>query len=107
MLGAMGRPRWTAGEIAAAPPEVIAAARWELYAHRLWPAAAADSLAGPDKPLKPDDQVRQRVAARRALNTLRRALTLVDEPDDGPALPDVEQVGVEELLAEIRATVDA
>lgn len=108
MLGAMGRPRWTAGDLAGATPEVVAAARWELYVHRVWPAAAADQLAGPDKPLKEAEQQRARREARTALNGLRRLLTLADEPDEPtlPELPDVPTTAdIEDLIRSIAEVV--
>lgn len=108
MAGAMGRPRWSAGELATARPDVVAAARWELYVHRIWPAKAAESLAGPDEPPKKDVAARMRRDARTALNNLRRILTLVDEPDaaDLPQLgDDATEADVEALLRDIEAQV--
>lgn len=100
----MGRPRWSAGELAMARPEVIAAARWELYVHRIWPAKAAERLAGPDEPPKKEQAYRMRREARTALASLRRQLTLVDEPDE-PELSaladDATPVDVAALVREI------
>ena len=81
MLGAMGRPRWTQAELAAASPEVVAAARWELFAHRIWPAETAAVLAGPDDP-KPDEIKRMRFQSRQELRRLRTLLLPADEEPD-------------------------
>lgn len=85
MTGAGGRPRWSAGELAQASPEVVGAARWELYVDRVWPAEAAESLNGPDKPPSEGERARLRRQGREGLNVLRRQLLLVDEPDEEPA----------------------
>ena len=50
MLGVGGHPRWTREELAAAPVEVVEAARWTLYAETLWP--EEDELSRLEEPPK-------------------------------------------------------
>lgn len=78
MLGAMGRPRWSQPELAAVPLDVLEAARWQLYADRIWPAETAAALAGPDDP-KPDQVKRMRFQTRQELSRIRALLL----PPDG------------------------
>jgi hypothetical protein len=81
MLGAMGRPRWTQAELATASTEVVAAARWELFAHRMWPAETAAYLAQPDDPT-PDQVKRLKFQGRTELRRLRALLLPADEEPD-------------------------
>lgn len=80
MLGAMGRPRWSAAELAAATPEVLAAARWELFASRIWPAGLEAELARPDDPKAEKQWVKnERSLARVRVRQLRVDLFPRDE----------------------------
>jgi hypothetical protein len=81
MLGAMGRPRWTQPELASAAPEVVAAARWELFAYRLWPAETAAILASPDDPT-PSQVKHMKLQSRMELARLRALLLPADEEPD-------------------------
>lgn len=81
MLGAMGRPRWSRTELAAAAPDVVAAARWELFAFRLWPAETAALLASPDDQT-PDQVKRMKFQSRQELKRLRVLLLPRDEEPD-------------------------
>jgi hypothetical protein len=92
MAGAMGRPRWSRSELAAASPEVVAAARWELFATRLWvmgrsSGSAAEQeavIAQPDEPNK-NQLAQARRAATNELGRLRRLLLPPDEPAEDEA----------------------
>lgn len=82
MTGAMGRPRWSHPDLAGASTEVVAAARWELYVHRIWPAAYAADLAGPDEPPKAATLRARRRQGRLELAALRKSLFPPDEESD-------------------------
>lgn len=89
MLGAMGRPRWTRAELVSASFEVLDAARWELYATRLWadgresgsPADTEAVLSGPENPTK-SQLAQQRARAMEELARLRRSLLPADDEDE-------------------------
>lgn len=82
MLGGMGRPRWSRAELAAATSEVVEAARWELFVHRLWPAKLAAELAGPDRPLTEGEIGTERRKARGELRALRARIFPADEIEE-------------------------
>lgn len=84
MIGYGGRTRWTQPEIRSTPPVVLEAARWELYADRLWPGDdIVASIEAPSKPPTEQELYRQKVAARARLNQLKRQLLPPDEVKHG------------------------
>lgn len=82
MIGYGGRTRWTQAELRSAPPAVVDAARWELYASELWP--GTEVVASLDAPLDPPPKttiMRERVAMRAIIERIRRMLL---PPDEAP-----------------------
>lgn len=85
MAGVGGQARWTQAELREAPSQVLDAARWALYAERLWPGADLEAqLAAPEKPTE-HWQRQQRVKARSRLFELRQLLLPPDEEESDDA----------------------
>lgn len=80
MIGYGGRTRWMPAELRDTSPAVVEAARWELYADRIWPAPdVVVEIEADDRP-KTETQLRQaRVNQRKALRALRTLLLPPDE----------------------------
>jgi hypothetical protein len=79
MIGVSGRPRWSAAELRDVRPDVLEAARWELFAERIWPGSEVEaSLNAPDKPTEAYLR-RERLAGRTALRAIRARLLPADE----------------------------
>lgn len=81
MIGVGGRPRWAPGELRSIRPDVREAARWELYAERLWPGGDAEaSLNAPEKPT--EAWIReQRRKGRTQIRAIRSQLLPPDEAE--------------------------
>jgi len=81
MVGIGGVARWTAEELRVTRPEVLAAARWHLYAERIWPGAEVEAeLFAPEKPSEAYFKVERR-KGRTAIHAIRKALLPPDEAD--------------------------
>lgn len=80
MIGIGGRTRWTQAELRSAPPAVLDAARWEVFASYLWPSEQiVAEIEAPDRPLSDTQMQQRKVQARLNLQRIRRALLPPDE----------------------------